>query len=195
MLFMIKYICHITLLLLLSPLLCLQAYAQDERAPFTGNNTIIVALEGVGQRYEFISNQLLVRHNKETHALECVLPVASLVPLSNTTPPAMAYEVLFGAKYPELLISIATPELQAGAGRFDPALKDRTTSINLQGVNNETVIPIAFLEDNNTLYFSTSFDLMLDNFKASLPVKYLPFLTGRVLFSIDKAYWHNLGQR
>ncbi|GAA4436123.1 hypothetical protein GCM10023188_28840 [Pontibacter saemangeumensis] len=189
------YILRILYLILLYPLLCLDAFAQDERAPYTGNNTIIVALEGMGKRYDFISNQMLVRHNKERHTLECVLPVISLVPLNDTIPPAMAYEVLFGAKYPELLISIAAPVQQSNTGQFDPATRNRTTTIRLQGVNNETVVPVAFLADKNSFYFSTNFDLLLGNFQASLPIKYLPLLTGRVMFSIDKAYWYNLEQR
>lgn len=189
------HIQHLLFLVLLYPLLCVQAVAQDERSPYTGNNTIIVALEGVEHRYEFISNQMLVRHNKERHSLECVIPVASLVPLSDTIPPAMAYEVLFGAKYPELLISIAAPVQQSNTGQFNPSSQNRTTTIRLQGVSNETVVPIAILSDKNSFYFSTNFDLMLGNFQASLPVKYLPVLTGRVLFSIDRAYWYNFAQR
>ena len=189
------YIHRFVCLLLLYPLLCPDAFAQDERAPYTGNNTIIVALEGMGKRYDFISNQMLVRHNKERHTLECVLPVVSLVPLSDTIPPTMAYEVLFGAKYPELLISIAAPVQQSNTGQFDPATRNRTTTIRLQGVNNETIVPVAILADKNSFYFSTNFDLQLGNFQASLPIKYLPLLTGRVMFSIDKAYWYNLEQR
>lgn len=189
------YIPHIILLALLYPLLCLKAVAQEERTPYTGNNSIIVALEGVDQRYEFISNQLLVRHNKARNTLECILPVSTLVPLNDTTPPAMAYEVLFGAKYPELLISIAAPEQQANTGLLNPASANRTTTIILQGVNNETVIPVAILSDKSTFYFSTNFEVMLGNFQASLPIEYLPILTGRVLFSIDKAYWSSLNQR
>lgn len=183
------------LLLLLLPFFGTQVLAQAEREPYTGNNTILVALEGIGQRYEFVSNQLLVRHNKATNRLECILPVATLVPLNPTVPPAMAYEVLFGAKYPELYIMIEAPEQQANTGRFTPANRGRTTSINLQGVNNETTIPVAFLPENNTFYFSTNFDLMLSNFQASMPVKYVPLLTGRVLFSIERAQWINLGMR
>ena len=104
----------------------------------------------------------------------------------------MAYEVLFGAKYPELLISIAAPEAQLNAAVFVPATMNRTTTIVLQGINNETVVPIAILSDKNSFYFSTNFDLNLESFQASLPIKYLPVLTGRVLVSIDKAYWYNL---
>ena len=186
------YILRIIFLALLCPLICTQAIAQDESEPYTGNNTIIVAFEGQGQRYEFKSDQMLVRHNKDRHTLECVVPVATLVPLSDTIPTGMAYEVLFGAKYPELLISIAAPEEQLNAAVFVPATMSRTTSIVLQGVNNETVVPIAILSDKNSFYFSTNFDLNLENFQASLPVKYLPVLTGRVLLSIDKAFWYNL---
>ncbi|GAB3539047.1 hypothetical protein GCM10027443_35140 [Pontibacter brevis] len=190
-----NYITKVFLGLLLLPLFSLEVLAQDEREPYTGNNTIVVALEGIGQRYEFVSNQMMVRHNKATHRLECVLPVASLVPLNDTIPPAMAYEVLFGAKYPELRIMIEAPEQQANTGRFTPANRGCTTSISLQGVNNETIIPVSFLPENNTFYFSTNFDLMLNNFQASLPVKYVPLLTGRVHFSIERAQWSNLGQR
>lgn len=190
-----KYLLPLLLTLLLTPLISQKALAQANRGPYTGNNTIVVALEGIGQRYEFVSNQLLVRHNKDTHRLECVLPVSSLVPTNDTTPPAMAYEVLFGAKYPELYIMIEAPEQAGGTARFTPANSGRTTSINLQGVNNETIIPVAFQPEKNTFYFSTNFDLMLHNFQASLPVKYVPLLTGRVHVSIERAQWFNLGQR
>lgn len=191
-----KHKIFILLLLLLLPLFSLKVLAQEERQPYTGNNTILVALEGIGQRYEFVSNQLLVRHNKTTNRLECILPVATLVPLNPAVPPAMAYEVLFGAKYPELYIAIEAPTQQARDGKlFTPANRGRTTSINLQGVNNETTIPVAFLPEKNTYYFSTNFDLMLSNFQASMPVKYVPLLTGRVLFSIERAQWMNLGLR
>ncbi|WP_161887972.1 hypothetical protein [Pontibacter russatus] len=186
------YILRIFFFALLSSLFGAQAIAQDEREPYTGNNTILIAFEGQGQRYEFKSEQMLVRHNRDRHTLECVVPVATLVPLNDTIPPAMAYEVLFGAKYPELLISIAAPEEQLNAAVFVPSTTNRTTTIVLQGINNETVVPIAILSDKNSFYFSTNFDLNLENFQASLPVKYLPVLTGRVLVSIDKAYWYNL---
>lgn len=186
------YILRIFFFALLSSLFSAQAIAQDEREPYTGNNTILIAFEGQGQRYEFKSEQMLVRHNRDRHTLECVVPVATLVPLNDTIPPAMAYEVLFGAKYPELLISIAAPDEQLNAAVFVPSTTNRTTTIVLQGINNETVVPIAILSDKNSFYFSTNFDLNLENFQASLPVKYLPVLTGRVLVSIDKAYWYNL---
>ena len=186
------YILRLIFLAMFSSLISARAIAQDEREPYTGNNTIIVTFEGLGQRYEFKSDQMLVRHNRDRHTLECVLPVSTLVPLNDTIPPAMAYEVLFGAKYPELLISIAAPEAQLNAAVFVPATMNRTTTIVLQGINNETVVPIAILSDKNSFYFSTNFDLNLENFQASLPIKYLPVLTGRVLVSIDKAYWYNL---
>ncbi len=178
--------------LLLTAFLYLPAAAQDERSAYTSNNTIVVVLEGVGQRYEFISKQMLVRHNKETHMLECVLQVASLLPLNDTIPAKMAYEVLYGAKYPELTIFVAAPDQQAKQVRYKPSSPNRTISVNLQGVNNETREPVAFLKDKSTVYFSTNLDLMLDNFQASMPVKYLPLLTGRILINIDKAYWYNL---
>lgn len=183
------------LILLLLPMFSTDILAQEEREPYTGNNTIVVALEGIGQRYEFVSNQLLVRLNKMTNRVECILPVSTLIPLDPAVPPTMAYEVLFGAKYPELIIMIEAPEQQANAGRYTPLNRGRTTSINLQGVNNETTIPVAFLPENDNFYFSTNFDLMLSNFQASMPIKYVPLLTGRVLFSIERAQWINLGLR
>ncbi|ARS35252.1 hypothetical protein CA264_07260 [Pontibacter actiniarum] len=171
------------------------ASAQQERAPYTGSNRIFIALEGPTSRYEFSSNQMLVRHNKATQKLECILPVATLLPLNDSIPPAMAFEVLFGAKYPQLYINIDAPVQKISAGNLTPETIRRTTSIGLQGVNNETVVPVAFTSENNSLYFSTSFDLMLDNFQASLPIEYAPLLTGRILISIDNARWINLEMR
>lgn len=186
---------RLLLLLPLFLLLCLPARAQFENGPYTGSNRIIIALEGPTSRYEFVSQQLLVRYNKNTQQVECMLPVQSLVPLNDSIPANMAYDVLFGARYPQLFINIAAPVEKISSGSLVPETIDRTTSVGLQGVNNETVIPVAFTSENNALFFSTSFDLMLDNFQASLPLEYLPLLTGRVLITIDHARWVNIRSR
>ncbi|GHA60621.1 hypothetical protein [Pontibacter akesuensis] len=181
-------------------LLCLgvtgsTAFAQTDRGAYTGSNSIMVALEGPLSRYEYGSQQLLVRHNKNSQQLELILPVASLLPLNDSVPPAMAYHTLFGAKYPQLLINIHMPDQTLELVRAAASVQDYTASIQLQGVNNETRIPVAINRKENTIYFSTNFDLMLDNFQGSIPVEYLPLLTGRILISIENAQWVDLQTR
>lgn len=181
-------------------LLCLtftstHALAQLNRGPYTGSNSIMVALEGPLTRYEYGSKQMLVRHNKASQQLELILPVATLLPLNDSVPPSMAYHTLFGAKYPELLINIHMPDQTLDQVRSAASVQNYTVSIQLQGVNNETRIPVAINRQENTIYFSTNFDLMLDNFQGSIPVEYLPLLTGRILISIDNAQWIDLKTR
>lgn len=188
------YFPYLVLLLLLS-VVCIQAKAQQEPSPYTGSNRIIIAFEGPTSRYEFVSQQMLVRHNQATQKLECIIPVATLLPLNDTIPEDMAFEVLFGAKYPQLYLNIDAPQQKISAGNITPEIIRRTISIDLQGVNNESAIPVAFTSENNSLYFSTNFDLMLDNFQASMPVKYLPQLTGRMQISIERARWINRSMR
>ena len=182
--------------MVLLALLCnTTAVAQIERTSYTGNNRVVVALEGPFSRYEFTSQQMLVRYNKEAQVLECILPVETLIPLNDTIPADMAFDVLFGAKYPQLYIDIAAPVQKISAGNLTPETIRRTATIGLQGVRNNTVLPVAFTSENNSLYFSASFDLMLDNFNASLPIVYAPYLTGRILITLDRARWINMQAR
>lgn len=161
----------------------------QSRANYTSDNRVIVTLYGVTQPYTFTSNELLVRYNNTTQKLECILDVATLLPTAPTTPPTMAYDVLFGAKYPDLLLYIDAPVEKVNGSRLNPGSINKTTTVQLQGVANQTTIPLALAADRNAIVFNTSFDLMLDNFSASVPVQYFNLLTGRVMITINNAKW------
>ncbi|MBF9254682.1 hypothetical protein I2I11_15360 [Pontibacter sp. 172403-2] len=172
-----------------------QTSAQTNMA-YTSDNTILITLEGTGQPYVFTSDNLLVQYNQTTHRLECILDVSTLVPASDTAaPPAMAYEVLYGAKYPELSLEIDVPLDQVSGQDIERASVPRVTTVKLQGVSNETVIPVVFTPDNQSLLFSTNFDLWLNNFSATIPVEYVPLLTGRLFITINSARWVNMQAR
>ncbi|TPE46028.1 hypothetical protein [Pontibacter mangrovi] len=170
-------------------------FAQQNKTPYTGNNRVLVTLEGETGLYQFSSEQMLVRYNKQTQQLECLLPVSTLVPLQDTIPASMAYEVLYGAKYPQLLLTMKAPEQLINAGGFAPITMPRTVAVNLQGVLNETVIPVGFTSEKDVLFFTSTFDLMLDNFQATLPVAYAQLLSGRLRITIDRARVVNLNLR
>lgn len=159
------------------------------RANYTSDNKVIVTLYGVKQPYTFTSNEMLVRYNSTTQKLECILDVATLFPVTPATPPTMAYDVLFGAKYPDLLLYIDAPVEKVNGSRLYPGSINKTTTVNLQGVANQTTIPLALTSDRNAIVFNTSFDFMLDNFSASVPVEYFNLLTGRVMITINNAKW------
>lgn len=159
------------------------------RQPFTGHNLITIVLEGPTARYEFTSRDLLVRYNHNTEQLECTLQIASLDAVTDSIPPNMAYEVLYGAKFPDLVFMIELPKEVVNRNRTFTEPHNRRASVTLQGTTNRTRIPVQLLQDKNSLAFSTSFDLMLDNFQASVPEKYLPFLSGRILINISNARW------
>ncbi|WP_276495738.1 hypothetical protein [Pontibacter litorisediminis] len=183
------------LLLLLTLLSATGTLAQRNRAPYTGSNRVLLALDGPAGRYEFVSDQMLVRYNKETQQLECILPVETLLPVQDSVPQNMAYEVLFGAKYPQLLITMAAPVQQINAGNLSPETLERRTSVRLQNVTRDLEAPVSFAPESSSLYFSTTLDLRLEDFQASLPVAYLPLLTGRLIITIDRARWINLTSR
>lgn len=185
-------------LYLLVILFCLpgQRASAQTNTTYTSDNTILITLEGIKQPYVFTSNNLLVQYNQSTRKLECILDVSTLIPASDTAAlPAMAYEVLYGAKYPELYLEIDMPSDQVSGRGMNRESVSRVTTIRLQGVSNETVIPVVFTPDNQALLFSTNFDLWLDNFQASIPVKYAPLLTGRLFITIRNARWANLRAR
>ncbi|NDK55471.1 hypothetical protein [Pontibacter fetidus] len=164
------------------------ASAQAQRA-YTSNNYITIVLEGPKGRYEFKSQDLLVRYNRLTDQLECSVMVNSLAPTSDTIPASMAYEVLYGAKFPEFAFQIDVPEEIISSGKPYPEPLTQRTYITLQGITNQTRIPIVFAPDRNRLSFGTNFDLRLSNFDASIPVRYIPVLTGRLLINISNARW------
>ncbi|MDX5418607.1 MAG: hypothetical protein LPK14_04460 [Hymenobacteraceae bacterium] len=185
------------LLLVLLPLLLVtwqQGLAQT-RATYTSTNKVMITLDGVTQPYTYASDELLVRYNRNTQKLECIINVATLHPANDSVPPTMAYDVFFGAKYPDMLIEIDAPVQKINARNLYSETLSKKAAIGLQGVTNQTVIPVMFTPDRNTLLFSTSFDLMLDNFEATIPVKYYPLLTGRIVVTINNARWIGLETR
>ncbi len=161
----------------------------QSRQPYTSSNYITIVLESPYGRYEFKSEQLLVRYNRLTEQLECSVLINSLLPTSDTIPPAMAYDVLYGAKFPEFIFQIDVPDDIINSGKPYPEPLRQRTYITLQGITNQTRIPVVFAPDRNTLTFGTNFDVMLDNFQASIPVRYTRILTGRVLINISNARW------
>lgn len=156
---------------------------------YTSGNNILLTLEGVAQPYNFTSSDLLVFYNRQTQKLECRLNLANLLPASDTLPATMAYEVLYGAKYPELFFSIAVPIEKINSRMPYPQTINSQISIMLQGVTNETVAAIQFSPDENAIIFGTTLNLLLENFQASIPAKYLPLLTGRLGLTIRSARW------
>ncbi|OKL41680.1 hypothetical protein A3841_11665 [Pontibacter flavimaris] len=168
---------------------------QRNRTPYTGSNRVLLTLDGHSAPYEFVSDQMLVRYNKDLQQLECVLSLETLVPLQDTIPQNMAFDVLFGARYPQLYITMAAPERQINAGNLGSETIRRKTAVQLQSVTRDLVVPISFSPESSSLYFSTTLDLWLSDFQASLPVAYLPLLTGRVTITIDRARWMNLTSR
>jgi hypothetical protein len=173
---------------------CRYSMAQSN-AVYTSDNRAFVTLDGLTKPYTFISNQMLVRYNNTTQKLECILDLATLFPTNDSIPTAMAYEVFYGAKYPDLVIYIDAPvERINGSNAYAESLKKKAT-INLQGVTNQTSVPLMLTPDKNSFIFSTNFDLMLDDFEASVPIKYLPLLSGRVVITINNARWINTVNR
>jgi hypothetical protein len=170
------------------------AFAQSE-GNFTGDNRVFLTLDGITRPYTFTSDQLLVRYNKTTQKVECILDIATLYPTEVGTPPTMAYDVLFGAKYPELTLLIDAPVEKLNAKNLYSEILEKKSTISFQGVSNQTTVPVAFTPDKNSFIFSTNFDLMLDDFEASVPIKYMPFLTGRMVITVRNAKWVNLKTR
>ncbi|WP_299757378.1 hypothetical protein [uncultured Pontibacter sp.] len=184
-------------LLLLLPLLLLTTTvsAQRNRNAYTGNNSVLVTLDGFTNRYEFKSEQTLVRYNKDTQQIECIIPVETLLPLRDTIPPSMAYDVLFGAVHPQIFISFAAPTQQINAANLSPENVNLKTYVRLQEVTNSLAAPVIFTPESTALHFSTTLDLQLSDFQASIPVAYLPLLTGRMMITIDRARWVKLNGR
>lgn len=174
------------LLLLLCSTATIKAQTQQ---PFTGKNIITVVLESPDGRYEFQSRDLLVRYNRSTEQLECSVLINSLRPVSDTIPANMAYDVLYGAKFPELAFLIDVPKDMISSTRTFGEPQNQRTTITLQGNTNQQKIPVVFAPDKNTISFGTNFELMLDSFEASVPARYLPILTGRLLININNARW------
>ncbi|PTX14547.1 hypothetical protein C8N40_111213 [Pontibacter mucosus] len=185
------------LYLLLLPLFLfgLVANAQRNRSPYTGSNRILLTLDGSDARYEFMSDQVLVRYNREMQQLECILPVETLLPLQDSIPRNMAYEVLYGARYPQLYITMAAPVQQINAGNLSPETVSSKVEVRLQNTTRNLQVPVTFSPESTSLYFTATLDLQMEDFQASLPVAYLPLLTGRFTITIDRARWVELTSR
>ncbi|WP_018478200.1 hypothetical protein [Pontibacter roseus] len=182
----------LSFLLLLLLLLAPWAEAQQNRTPYTANNTILVNMEGQTGTYDYTSDRLLVRYNKETRNLECLLPLSYLTAANDSTPLVMAHDVFFTSRFPEIYIQIEAPIDRINAGKRSPQTMNSRLFINIQGINKEIVTPVTFTPDRNTISFSSSFEVLLDDMRLTIPAKYVPMLTGRIVFTIHNARWADL---
>ncbi len=161
----------------------------QNRSAFTNGNTIILTIEGIDTSYQFSSNEMLVRYNQNSQKLECVLHLNNLTAANNASPLSMAHDVFFAAKYPEFIIEIEAPTEKINAGNLVTETIDKRTSVLFQGMNREQMLPVLFTPEKRAILFSTSFDIMLNNYQIQLPAKYAPMLTGRIMVSIRNAKW------
>ncbi|WP_114782304.1 hypothetical protein [Botryobacter ruber] len=171
-------------------LLCLYLKTNAQtQASFTSGNTMLLAIESTSGMYEYSSNQLLVRYNEKTKKMECILDVTTLLPANNFSPLVIPQDIFFTAKYPEVLIEIDAPDQNIRAGSAAPQAGKRAAIIYFQGVPIEMTIPVTFTPDARWVLFSTTFDLLLPDYEVTVPAKYLPVLTGRLIFTIRNAHW------
>ncbi|QCR21821.1 hypothetical protein [Pontibacter sp. SGAir0037] len=164
--------------------------SQAQTGPaFTNGNTILISIEGSERNYEFTSQSMLVRYNRNTQKLECILNISTLEAANNASPLSMIQDIFYLARFPELLIEIEAPVEKINAGNLSTETMGRRTRVFFQDVINEQILPILFTPENQALIFSTSFDMLLDQYQVQLPAKYMPMLTGRIMVSIQNARW------
>jgi hypothetical protein len=161
------------------------------RQHYTGSNIVLVGLESVDGILEFASDNLQVRYIQETKQIECRLPVATLYNLNPAISSDLAYEVLYGAKFPEIIFYINAPNEILNSPRINQDPKQSGVTIEFQGTPNETRIPVMFASEKGVIIFSSSFDFRMSHFRATIPAKYLSLLSGRVLINIRNARWLN----
>ncbi|MFD2245179.1 hypothetical protein [Pontibacter ruber] len=179
--------CLLFLLMATSPF----AFSQS-REPFTSNNTIFITIEGFKSNYDFASKNLLVRYNKDTKKLECLLAFSSLIAANDSTPIVMAQDLFYTSRYPELYIEIEAPVEQINARNMAVNTKNSRFVMSLQGVPLEMTVPVQYTPEEQAITFSTSFDVLMERYRLSLPAKYIPRLTGRIFFTISNARWMDM---
>ncbi|MBD1395926.1 hypothetical protein H9Q13_02010 [Pontibacter sp. JH31] len=188
---MIKRLLPVLLLLLAT----WAARAQQNRIPYTSNNTILISMEGEKGTYDFSSGKMLVRYNENTKKLECLLPLSNLLPANDSTPIAMVQEVFFASRYPDIYLEIEAPVEKINAGTRARQTINSRIFINIQGINREMVRPVTFTPDRNMITFSSSFEIRLQDMRLIVPARYTTMLTGRILFTIHNARWADLRSR
>src|SRR5690606_2261840 len=112
-----------------------------------------------------------------------------------SSPVAMVQDIFFASRYPELYIEVEAPIEQLNAGKRNRQTLNSRVFINIQGIIKEMVIPVTFTPDRNTITFSTSFELMLQDLRLRVPARYTSRLTGRMLFTIHSARWADIRNR
>lgn len=165
------------------------------RQQYTGSNVILIGIESEKGLLEYRSDELQVRYNKEINKIECRLPVNTLYALNDSTPVDLAYSVLFGSKYPELVFLIDAPSDIVNAPKLNAEPNLQRATVEFQGTINETKVPVVFASDKGVINLSTSFVMVMGHFNATLPAPYIPFLNGRIHVAIRNARWLNNDRR
>ena len=166
--------------------------AQQNRTPYTANNSIQISLEGERSTYDFQSVKMLVRYDQNTRKLECLLPIDNLLPANDSSPVSMVQDIFFASRYPQLYIEIEAPIEQINAGNRSRQTLNSRVFINIQGIIKEMVVPVTFTPDRKAITFSTSFELKLQDLRLRVPARYTSRLTGRMLFTVHSARWADL---
>ncbi|WP_187264610.1 hypothetical protein [Pontibacter beigongshangensis] len=154
---------------------------------YTNDNSIFITIEGDSSLYEYSTSEMLVRYNENTQKIECIIHVASLLPLNNYSPAVLPQDIFFAANYPELHIQIEAPEEKINAGNLYTERLDRGIGMFIQNMPVNITAPVVFTPDKRSLKLATTFELILPEYSIAIPAKYTSMLTGRVRFAIQNA--------
>ncbi|MFT2011238.1 hypothetical protein ACMA1I_21385 [Pontibacter sp. 13R65] len=154
---------------------------------YTNDNSIFITIEGDTSLYEYSSRDMLVRYNQNTQKIECVINVASLLPLNNYSPAVIPQDIFFVANYPELLIEIEAPEEKINAGNLYTERVEKGIGLFIHNIPVNLTAPVVFTPDKRSLKLAATFELLLPDYRIAIPAKYTNMLTGRVRFAIQNA--------
>ncbi|TXK26976.1 hypothetical protein FVR03_21345 [Pontibacter qinzhouensis] len=130
---------------------------------------------------------MLVRYNENTKKIECIINVASLLPVNNFSPAVIPQDIFFVANYPELYIEIDAPEEKINAGNLYTERLNQSIGLSIHNTPVNLMAPVAFTPDKRSLKLATTFEVILPDHRITIPAKYSPMLTGRVRFAIQNA--------
>lgn len=168
-------------------------FAQDQwDDTFIGNNEGILQIKGTEQNYEFRSNNISARINRDQNRMEFVLPLNSFAPIASDPVHLQIYNDVFAAPLP-LKIYITVP---FDRETFDTEDFSQPINLILNGVltllgeSAQLPVEVSFFSAEDKVFYNMAARFNLEQINRAYEGIYREIITGEFGIIVNRASWN-----
>ncbi len=158
------------------------------------SNKANVLLHGVEQDFEFNTNDLRSRYNRQRQQFEFMLPLASVIARRDTSHQQIMTDLFFSGRRAQFIY--ITAEFAENLTNFEEYKVPREVELNsvvtIQDQSYDIPLLMSIMFDRQrVMYYSLSININLRQFGKEVPPQYASRLTGSMLITVPEGRWAN----